>query len=156
VNAIDPDIALYNITSLESVFEEEVARYRVTAQLVSWFGALAVLLASAGLYGVLSFFVLRRTREIGVRMALGATRQRVAKGVLRRGLTLTAAGILFGMVGAFALADLVRAQLFQVSPNDPLSFVIAPLVLLSVAVLAVLVPVRRAMSIDPMRAIRAD
>jgi predicted permease len=156
INAIDPDVALYNITSLESVFEQELARYRVTAQLVSWFGALALILASAGLYGVLSFFVLRRTREIGVRMALGATRQRVAKGVLRRGLTLTAAGIVLGMVGAFALADLVRAQLFQVSPNDPLSFVIAPLVLLSVAVLAVLVPVRRAMSIDPMRAIRAD
>jgi predicted permease len=156
IHALDPDIALSSVMSLQAAFDGEIARYRVTAQLVGWFGALALVLASAGLYGVLAFFVQRRTREIGVCMALGATRQRIANGVLRRGLGLTAIGIVVGMIGAFALADLVRAQLFQVSPTDPLSFAIAPIVLLSVAVLAVLVPVRRAMAIDPMRAIRAE
>jgi predicted permease len=156
IHSIDPDIALSQVTTLQAAFDTEIARFRVTAQLVGWFGVIALVLASAGLYGVLSFFVLRRTREIGVCMALGATRTRVAGGILRRGLALTAVGIVLGMIGAFALADLVRAQLFQVSPTDPLSFVIAPVVLTAVAVLAVLVPVRRAMAIDPMRSIRAE
>jgi predicted permease len=150
---IDPDVAT-RVTTLEVVFDEEIARFRVSAQLVGLFGVLALVLAAAGLYGVLAFYVVRRTREIGVCMALGATRQRVARDVLRRGLTLAAVGVALGTAAAFSLAGFLRSMLFEISVTDPFSFTLAPLVLLATATLAVLVPVRRAITIDPMRAIR--
>ncbi len=153
---LDPDVAIAEVTTLSAVFDGEIARFRVTARLTGLFGVLALVLAAAGLYGVLSFVVLHRVREIGVCVALGATRRRIAGDVLRRGLGLTLAGIAIGMVAAFALARLVRSLLFETAPRDPVSFALAPAILLVVALLAMLVPVRRATAIDPMRAIRAD
>jgi predicted permease len=156
LHAIDPDIAIARTVTLESVHEQQLAGYRATAHVVGLTGLIALLLASAGLYGVMAFRVAQRTREIGVRMALGQTRASVARGVLRGALRLTAAGALIGLLGALALGRLVQGMVFGVPANDPVSLLVAPLVLVTVALIAVLVPARRAMAIDPMRAIRTD
>lgn len=156
LHAIDPDIALSGTATLESVHAQQLAGFRATAHVVGLSGLIALLLASAGLYGVMAFRVAQRTREIGVRMALGQTRASVAGGVLRRALRLTVAGALLGLVAALAMGRLVRGMVFGVPANDAVSLVVAPLVLIAVATIAVLVPARRAMAIDPMRAIRND
>jgi putative ABC transport system permease protein len=153
---IDPTLAFGSVTTLASVFDEVTARYRVSAVLVGLFGALALLLASAGLYGVVSFYVTRRTREIGVRMALGAGHGRVAAEVLRLGLRLAAVGVALGLVGALLLRRFVGSLLYGVRPGDPWTLAGACLVLLAVTALASLSPARRAMRIDPMDAIRID
>ncbi|MCG6990111.1 MAG: ADOP family duplicated permease [Gemmatimonadetes bacterium] len=153
---IDPTLAFGSVTTLASVFDEVTARYRVSAVLVGLFGALALLLAAAGLYGVVSFFVTRRTREIGVRMALGAGRGRVAAGVLGLGLRLAAVGVALGLAGALLLRRLVATLLYGVRPGDPWALAGACLVLLAVTALASLSPARRATRIDPMDAIRTD
>jgi predicted permease len=156
LHAIDPDLAFSEVRTLQHVFDEEIGRFRIAAQLVSLFGILALVLASAGLYAAISYLVTRRTREIGIRMALGATRRRVARGVLRRGLGLASIGAVLGLAGSLALAQAVRGFVFGVEPRDPVTFLVAPLLLLAVAVLATLVPARRAMAVDPMNSIRAD
>jgi predicted permease len=156
LHALDPDLALTNVETLESVYAEQLAGYRTSASVVGLTGLIALLLASAGLYGVMAYRVAERTREIGVRMALGATRRTVARGVLVRALRLTLAGVTLGLAGAFVLGRFVQALLFSVSAYDTASFLIAPLVLSAVAAAATLVPARRAMAIDPMRAIRTE
>jgi len=119
-------------------------------------GLIALLLASAGLYGVMAYRVNQRTREIGLRMALGATRGVVAGGVVRRGSVLVLAGVVIGTVGALALARFIEGLVFGVTARDPASLVAAPLILAVVAILAALIPARRAMRVDPMTAMRAD
>jgi putative ABC transport system permease protein len=119
-----------------------------------------MLLAMVGIYGVLSYVVAQRTHEIGVRMAIGATRGNVMRLVIGEGLKLTIVGVGLGLgagLGAgFLLSGLLEEQLFRVGANDPLTFVFVPLVLISVAVLAAYVPARRASSVDPVRALRAE
>lgn len=153
---IDAGLAFGWVSSMDSVFEDVTARYQVSAVLVGLFGALALILAAVGLYGVVSFVVAQRTREIGVRMALGADRGRVAGQVVRSAMMLTAIGVALGLVGAVALRRFTESLLFGVTPGDPWALVASCAVLAGVAVLASLVPARRASRVDPLEAIRTE
>jgi predicted permease len=153
---IEPRLAFEIVTTLESVVDDELARYEVSAVLVGLFGAIALLLAAAGLYGVVSFLVSRRTREIGVRMALGADRGQVAARVLGSALRLAALGVVIGLAGAAALRGFTESLLFGVDPGDPLPLLGASLVLLAVTAIAAAGPARRATRVDPLDALRAD
>ncbi|MBA0085835.1 MAG: FtsX-like permease family protein, partial [Acidobacteria bacterium Pan2503] len=124
------------------------------ASLSTVFGCIATLLAALGLYGVMAFMVARRTREIGIRMALGAGQDSVVWMVLRETLTLAGIGMAIGLAGASALTRLVQAQLFGIQPTDLLTMVAASLGIAAVTVLAGYIPARRATAIDPMQALR--
>jgi ABC-type antimicrobial peptide transport system permease subunit len=141
---------------MESVVDDELARYEVSAVLVGLFGAIALVLAAAGLYGVVSFLVSRRTREIGVRMALGADRGQVAARVLRSALRLAALGVVIGLTGAAALRGFTESLLFGVDPGDPMPLIGASLVLIAVTAIAAAGPARRATRVDPLDALRAE
>jgi predicted permease len=156
LRAIDPRLVFGWVTTMASVFEDETDRYQVSAILVAVFSAVALLMAAAGLYGTISFLVARRTREIGVRMALGANRGRVAGEVMRFGLKLAAVGVVLGLVGAVALRRLTEGFLYGIEPTDPLPLIGACLVLLAVAVLAAWIPAKHATRVDPMEAIRVE
>jgi len=156
LHALDPDLALHRVETLEQIEAEQVATFRASAHVVGLSGLVALLLACAGLYGVMVYRVAERTREIGVRMALGATRPRVARGVLATGMRLALFGAGLGVLGALGLARLVRGLLFGIGPDDAISLIASPVILLAVAAAALIVPARRAMSTDPMRAIRAE
>jgi putative ABC transport system permease protein len=116
----------------------------------------ALLLAAIGLYGVLACTVTQRTREIGIRTALGAQRPEVIGLVLRQGMKLTGLGILIGLAGAFGLTRLIRSLLFGVAPTDPLTFAVIPVMLAAVALLACWLPARRAAKVDPMEVLRCE
>lgn len=154
---LDARLAFPMVTTLDSVLEEQTARFRVSAVLVGLFSAMALALAAAGLYGVVTFLVAQRTREIGVRMALGADRSRVAREVMGTGLRLAAVGVAVGLPATFALRRLTASLLFEaVQPDDPWALLGACAVLTAVVVAASLVPARRATQVDPMEALRAD
>jgi putative ABC transport system permease protein len=156
IHEVDPDVAFGWVGSLEQVMDDQLARYEVSAVLVGVFAALALILAAAGLYGVVSFLVARGTREIGVRMALGARPHRVAARVVGFALRLATLGVGVGLVGAWVLSGLTRSLLFGVGPGDPFAFGIASAVLVGTTVLAALVPARRATKVDPMQTIRME
>jgi ABC-type antimicrobial peptide transport system permease subunit len=120
------------------------------------FAAIGLLLAALGIYGVLAYSVARRTREIGIRMAVGAERRHVLTMIMVEGGRLVALGIVLGLIAAFCLTRLIRHQLFQVSPTEPHVFIAVVLVLLTIALLACFLPARRAMRINPMEALRYE
>jgi predicted permease len=153
---IDGDLVTGQVTTLAAIFDDQVARYRVSAVLVGLFGAVALVLAATGLYGVVSFVVARRTREIGVRMALGAPQRRVAMEVLSRVVRLTAAGVALGVAGSFAVRRFATSLLYGVAPQDPWPIGVACAALITVMLLAALVPTCRATRIDPAAAIRRE
>jgi predicted permease len=156
VNRIDPNVPLYRVKTLEKQLDNSLVTGRLVASLSSAFGLLATLLASIGLYGVMAYTVARRTREIGVRIALGAARSDVLWLVMKDALLLIVLGIGVALPLAVALTRLVKAQLYGITPNDPLSLISATVVIFSVALIAGYVPARRATTIDPMRALRWD
>ena len=156
LRAIDPGLAFGNVTTLDAVVEAQLSRYEVSAVLVGLFGMIALVLAAAGLYGVIGFLVSLRSREIGVRMALGAGGREVAGEVLGSGLKLAAAGMALGLVGAYLLRGVSEALLFGVEPGDPWPLAGACATLLVVAASATFGPARRATRIDPIDAMRAE
>ena len=156
VRQLDPGIAPYSATTLQAFIGASDFRQRVGSQLLGLFGVLGLLLASIGLYGVLSFQVARRTREIGIRMALGSSRRDVLGLVLRQGATLVGLGLAVGLLGAFGLAQLLKSLLVGVHPWDPLAFASVVVVLLLAAFAACLVPARRATRVDPLLALRHE
>jgi putative ABC transport system permease protein len=153
--AVDPDIPLERVRPLLAVVTESIAQPRLLVILLATFGALALVLGAIGLYGVMAYAVVQRTREIGVRSALGATPRDVLALVVGEALTLAVVGVALGVAGALALTGLLRSQLYAVSPTDPVTFLNASLGLLAVALLASAVPALRAMRVDPARVLRS-
>ncbi|HEX6728795.1 MAG TPA: ABC transporter permease [Pyrinomonadaceae bacterium] len=152
--AIDPNQPISNVTTLERVVTDSVAQPRFNMVLMGIFGALALLLAVVGIYGLLSYAVTQRKQEIGVRMALGADRKDVLKLVLRQGMTLALIGEGVGLVGAFALTRAMRGLLFGVAPLDVSIFITVAVVSTVVALMACYLPARRATKVDPLVALR--
>jgi len=149
-------VPMYEMRTLDTQVENSLVTERLLATLSSVFGGLATLLAAIGLYGVMAFMVARRTREIGIRMALGATGWSVVWLVMREVLFLAATGLTIGLASAFGLTRLVEAQLFGVKPTDLLTMLLATVGIAGVAMLAGYLPARRATTIDPMRALRFE
>ncbi len=156
LRALDPQLPATNIRTLEEQRRNSLYSERVTALLLSAFGALALLLAAVGIYGVMAYAVAQRTREFGIRMALGARAGDVLRLMLRQGARLIGAGVALGLAGAFAATRLIRSFLYQVSSTDPMTFVFAALSLTAVALLACYIPARRATKVDPMVALRTE
>ncbi len=154
--AIDKDQPVSKIRTMDQVIEASVAAPRFRTLLLGLFGLTALLLGAIGIYGVMSYSVSQRTREIGIRIALGAARPQIIKLVLRQGLVLTLAGLGIGLLGALALTHLLSSMLFEVRPTDPLTFAGVTLVLTAVALLANCLPARRATKVDPIVALRYE
>ena len=154
--ALDPNEPLYELATMNGLLRNSIARDRFITTSFGAFGLLALLLSAAGIYGVISYQVARRTHEIGVRMALGAGRRRVLGQVLREAAGMSLFGIVLGLGAAFGVARLLRFFLFEIRHTDPLIFSAVPALLLTVALAAAFVPARRAASVDPVRAMRED
>jgi predicted permease len=156
VAAVDPGVPLADITTQEQVRDKRIGPERLFATLCSALAGLAVLLSCLGLYGLMAYNVARRTSEIGLRVALGATPRRVAAPVLREALLLSLIGVAVGLPAAFAVGRLIRSQLYGVTPYDPLALAGAVAALIAVALFAAWLPARRAARIDPMVALRCE
>ena len=156
VHEVDPDQPVSNIATMSDVLGEEAAPRRMGMIMLVAFAGLALLLASLGIYGVLAYFVTQHTNEIGVRMAVGASPLNIVSLVLKKGMGLTLLGIGIGLAASFALTRLMSSLLFGVNASDPLTFIAVPLVLAAVALVACLIPARRAMKVDPMIALRYE
>ncbi len=154
LHRLDPNLRVYEIQTLELAASDSLWKVRWQASLLAVFGGLAMLLAAVGLYGVVAYSVAQRTREIGVRLAMGAQRADVLWMVLARGLGLTAAGIAVGLALSAGVMRLLAAALYGMSPLDPVAFTVASLAWMAVAMLASYVPARRAMRVDPVVALR--
>jgi predicted permease len=156
IRAIDPNLATYNALTMRDQVEKAMLLPRLMATLFGVFGIAGLALAVVGLYGVMSFSVGRRTREIGIRMALGAQRSQILAMVTRQGLALTAVGVVVGWVLAFATSRFAESLLYGVSPRDLVTFLAVPLLLGAVGFLASFVPARRAAKLNPMSALRYE
>ena len=156
VLAVDPNQPVYDVKTMDERVAVTLETRRFAVVLLSVFGALALILAAIGLYGVLAFAVSQRTREIGIHIALGARARDVLVLVIRQGMSLVAIGVVLGVAGAFALTRLMRSLLFEVGPVDPLTFVSVSLLLAAVGFIACYVPARRATKVDPLVALRYE
>jgi putative ABC transport system permease protein len=156
VHELDKNQSVAHIQTLNQVVNASLAQPRFNTLLVAAFAALALALAAVGIYGVISYLVAVETREIGIRMALGATRGDVLRLVVGHGMSLALAGAAIGLVGAFIVARLISSLLYGVKPGDPLTFLCAFAVLVSVALFACYIPARRATAVDPMVTLRQE
>jgi putative ABC transport system permease protein len=156
LSSIDSTIPLAQVSTLDDIVSRSVRDQRASVLLLGSLGGLALLLTATGIYGVLAYAVAQQTREIGVRMALGASRGNVLRLVLGRGLLLVAIGSALGLAASFALTRLMTNMIYEVSARDPLTFAGVAAVLLAVALAACYVPARRAMRVDPMVALRHE
>lgn len=156
VRSVDADLPIARVATLKDVVSESVAQPRFAMLSLGAFGAIALLLASIGMFGVISYSVSQRTREIGVRMALGARRSSVLAMVLAQGLRLAAMGIAIGVIAALAVTRLMSRFLYGVRPSDPATYLALSALLAAVVLLATLIPARRAAAVDPMAALRQE
>jgi putative ABC transport system permease protein len=154
IQSVDPGLPVFNVTSMDEVLDASLASRRFSANLVAGFAGGALLLASIGIYGLLAYMVGQRSREIGLRMALGAQQGDILRMFLRKGVALAGVGIIAGLVFSAATTSMMASLLYGVRPHDPAVFLIVPLLLLAVAVLASYLPARRATKVDPMIALR--
>jgi predicted permease len=156
VSSVAPDVPLFNVRTMEERLELSLSNARFNTLLLSILGAIGVVLAAVGIYGVIAYFVSRRTQEIGVRMALGATKRDVVRLIVGQAAVPISIGLLVGIAASFAATRVLTAQLFGVTPSDPLTFVIVAVGLGLVGVLASFVPARRAAGVDPTRALHTN
>ena len=156
MHELDPDLAVAHVTTLEDVVADSVAQPRFYMMLLTAFAIVAILLASIGIYGVIAYLVGQRAREIGIRIALGASPSNVVRMVVNEGVVMVAIGIGIGIVGAIALTQLMRALLFNTTSTDPMTYILVTLVLAGVALVASSVPALRAANVDPALAMRAE
>jgi putative ABC transport system permease protein len=153
---VDSDLAISHVYTLPQVIERATWQDRFLTVLFIAFAAMALTLAAVGLYAVLSYTVSLHTREIGIRMALGATAGSVRRMLMREGVGLAGAGLCVGLMAALALTQLLKTQLYEISPRDPVTYIATPLALMAVAALAAFVPARRATRVDPVIALRCE
>jgi len=156
IKSVDADMPIFDVKSMTDVLSDSVSQPRFYAILLGSFAAIALVIASLGIYGVISYTVSQRTRELGIRIALGAQRERVVRLVIRQGLSLTLAGIIIGVAGAYVVTRLIASLLFGVAPADPITFVAVAATFVAVACMASYLPARRAASVDPIIAMRAE
>jgi putative ABC transport system permease protein len=154
IQSIDPGLPVFSVSSMDDVLDRSLASRRFSSDLVGGFAGLAVLLASIGIYGLLAYIVGQRSREIGIRMALGARRDDILRMFLRKGVALAGVGIVAGLVFSASTASMMASLLYGVRPHDPAVFLIVPLLLLAVAAVASYLPARRATKVNPMIALR--
>jgi len=153
---LDPSLPLFSVRTMGRIVNEHAQGQEFLSLLVGSFAALAVLLAAIGIYGVLSYLVTQRTREIGIRMSLGATRGRVLTAILRDGMRLALAGFAAGILGALAAGRVMASLLHEVKPGDPAILIGTALFLAAIALIACYIPARRAARVDPMVALRYE
>jgi len=156
IREIDPTVPIYDIRSLDDLLSQSFGSRRFNMYLLGCFAAAAAALACVGLFGVLAYLVSQRKRDIGIRLALGATERDVIRLVVGRGMVLALSGAAIGLATAFVTARVMKTLLFTVSPRDPWTFVIVPVVLSAVALIACYLPARRATRVDPLVALRAE
>jgi putative ABC transport system permease protein len=154
--SMDADAPLYDIKPLADYFALDLGRARFQTVLLSLFAGVALVLTAIGLYGVIAYAVVQRTHEIGVRMALGASRSDVLRMILNRGLMLTLTGVGVGVIGALALARLIESLLYEIPPRDPMTYIVVCFTLSAVALLASYIPALRATRVDPIIALRYE
>ena len=156
IHHVDSQTAITQEMTIEQARRQSLESPRLTATLLGLFAGLALLIAAAGIGGIMALAVSQRVHEIGIRMALGAKRENILGMILAQGSTLALMGIAIGAAGALALTAMIKSLLFQVTPTDPMTFVVVALVLAATAVLASYVPARRAARIDPVEALRSE
>ena len=156
ISALDRGVPVYQVAAMDQLLSDSLAPQRFNLFLLVLFAALALSLAAVGIYGVIAFSVSRRKHEIGIRLALGAQRSNVLRLILRQGMKLVCAGMVFGIAGAVALTRLMASLLYGVSTTDPAAFRAVTALLAIVAATACYVPARRAMRVDPMEVLRSE
>jgi ABC-type antimicrobial peptide transport system permease subunit len=156
IHSLDSNLALYEVITLQEQVDRSTSPQKVAVTLLAVLGGLALLLAAIGLYAVMSYAVSQSTRELGLRMALGARAADLLRLVISQGLALTAGGVLLGLAASLLLTRLLGTYLYHVSPRDPLPFAVALGVMLTTAVVACLLPAWRATRTDPMHALREE
>ena len=154
--AVDRELPVSGFRTMEQILDTETVQRRMQVSLLGTFAGLALLLAALGIYGVMSYAVAQRTREIGIRMALGAERRQVLRMVIGQGMVLALLGVGFGLAAALASTRLLASLLFGTSANDPFAFVSVAAVLIAVALAACFIPARRASRVDPIVALRYE
>ena len=156
IQAVDPNLPVFGVRTLNDMVAGSVAQQRFSAQLMASFAVLAMLLAAIGIYGVLAYSIGQRTREIGIRLALGARGTEVVRMIVWQGMRLILTGAAVGIVSAFAFSRLLARLLYGVRTTDPLVFSVVTAMLIGVALLATYLPARRAIAIDPILALRSE
>ena len=154
--AVNPDLPVFLTRTMKSLYDQSMVRTSFTLVILAIAGVMALILGIVGIYGVMSYAVSQRTREIGIRIALGAERSMLKRMFLTQGLTLAAIGGVIGVAASAVLARLMKAILFGVSPMDPVTFAAVPVLLAAAAAAASYLPARRATSVDPMEALRTE
>ena len=156
VRAVDPTLAFIRFETMTSVIRRDLDMQRLLTILLGAFATSAMLLAAVGLYGLIAYAAVRRRKEVGIRMALGATASRVVQSFVREGVTLASIGLVLGLAGAAAVTRLLSSRLFGITPLDVTTFAIAGVTLIAVAMCASLIPASGAARTDPMQALRGE